>query len=108
MVLQEVYDRVLINFAQWDGFDPASEVISCNQNILVLQGRIRLYLPNNIQPPLLEWLCDHHRLQWCGCFRLSSTTPLTNVTFPDMGMYILKKRGPIVTGSENFVSYSIS
>ena len=48
MVLQEVYDRILIYFVQQDGFDPASEVVSCCQNILVLQGRIRLYLLNDI------------------------------------------------------------
>ena len=62
MVLQEVDDRVLIYFAQRDGFDPASEVIGRGQNVLVLQGGIWLYFPNNIQPPLLEWFRDHHRL----------------------------------------------
>ena len=48
MVLQEVYDCILIYFAQWNGFDLASEVVGCYQNILVLQGRIRLYFPNDI------------------------------------------------------------
>ena len=36
MVLQEVYDRILIYFVQRDGFDLVSEVVSCYQNILVL------------------------------------------------------------------------
>jgi hypothetical protein len=87
---------------------PSHEIVGGSKNVLMHFRGVRCDFSYDIQPPLLKRPIDSKRLEWDRRSFLLSNAHLTSLTVSIISMSVFEQGGPIIAGSQNFMSGSVS